>query len=117
MTSFHDRSDRAVLETLGERLSRRRLDRNYTQAQLADRAGVGRRAVQRLEGGDPVTTVALVRILRALDALGDLDAAISEPGPSPLQALEREGRQRQRASGGRPGPPPRPGEFQWGKGP
>lgn len=117
MTSLHDLGDRAVLETLGERLARRRLDRNYTQTRLAERAGVGRRAVQRLEGGDPVTTVALIRILRALDALDELDAAIPEPGPSPLQALEREGGQRQRASGRRHGPLPSPDEFQWGQNP
>lgn len=115
MATLHDLSDSAVLEALGERLARRRLDRDHTQTQLADRAGVGRRAVQRLEGGDPVTTVALVRILRALDALDELDAAIPEPGPSPLQALEREGRRRRRASGRRTGPPPRPGEFRWGQ--
>lgn len=107
-----------MLRALGQRLARRRLEANLTQSQVAERAGVGRRAVQRLESGDPVTTVALVRILRALDALDDLDGVLPEPGPSPLAALERERGRRQRASGDRRTPerPPRPsaGDFRWG---
>jgi transcriptional regulator with XRE-family HTH domain len=115
MTSLKDLGDDAVLKALGARLARRRLDGDYTQQQLAERAGVGRRAVQRLEGGDPVTTVALTRVLRALDALAELDAGIPELGPSPLQALAREGRVRQRASGQSSKPAAAPGEFRWGR--
>jgi transcriptional regulator with XRE-family HTH domain len=108
--------DGAVLREFGDRLARRRLSRDLTQQQLADRAGVGRRAVQRLEGGQPVTTVALVRILRELEELDALDSAFPEPGPSPLEALRRQGRQRRRASGihGASEVDVEPAEFRWG---
>ncbi len=115
MPSLKDLGDDAVLRALGERLTGRRLDRDYTQVQLAERAGVGRRAVQRLEAGEPVLTTALIRVLRALDALDELDAGIPELGPSPLQVLAREGHVRQRASGQASTPPTRPDEFRWGQ--
>jgi len=40
-----------VLNEMGERLARIRLDRNLTQAQQATQAGVSRRSVERLEAG------------------------------------------------------------------
>ena len=115
MPSLQDIGDDAVLGALGERLTRRRLDRDYTQVQLAERAGVGRRAVQRLEAGEPVLTSALIRVLRALGALDELDSGIPELGPSPLQVLAREGQGRQRASGQRSKPASRTDEFRWGQ--
>ena len=45
-------TDAAVLTELGGRLTRLRLERNLTQAQLAEQAGVSKRTVQRLESGD-----------------------------------------------------------------
>jgi transcriptional regulator with XRE-family HTH domain len=48
-----------------------------TQAQLADRAGVSRDTLARLEGGDGgVSTGNLLRILRALGILDGISAAL-----------------------------------------
>lgn len=90
-------TDETVLQRLGERVERRRLDRNLTQLVLSERAGVARTVLQRLERGEPITTTGLVRILRALDLLEALDAAIPASAPSPIEALQRGGRQRRRA--------------------
>ena len=78
-------TDETVLRELGERLSRLRLQRNLTQAQLADEAGVERKAVSRVEAGEPVQLVTLVRVLRALGLLDALDAVVPELQPSPLE--------------------------------
>jgi transcriptional regulator with XRE-family HTH domain len=117
MTRLQDLGDDAVLKALGERIARRRIDRDYTQRQLADRSGVGRSAIQRLEAGETVNSLILIRVLRALDVLDELDAGIPELGPSPVQVLRSEGRVRQRATGqwAKSAPPPRTGEFRWGK--
>ena len=96
-------TDETILSELGERLARLRLSRDLTQLQLGESAGVGRRLVQRLEAGEPVTTTNLVRVLRALDALDALDRLIAESAPSPVEELKLRGRQRQRASGERGG--------------
>ena len=94
-------ADDAVLAELGERLSRVRLNRNLTQQQIADEAGVGRRQVQSIERGDPVTTPILIRVLRALDLLDAIDALIPAPAPSPVELIKLHGRARQRATGSR----------------
>ena len=44
-------TDEAILRLLGARLSGTRLERNLTQATLAEQAGVSKRTVERLEGG------------------------------------------------------------------
>ena len=51
--------------------------RGLTQAQLADRAGVDRKTVLRLEKGDGgVSTENLLRVLRALGILDELRRAL-----------------------------------------
>lgn len=108
-------ADDAVLEELGRRIGRLRLDRNLTQQQLADEAGVSRHTMLRLEGGESVTLGAWLRVLRALDLLDRLGAVVPEPLPSPLEQLEREGARRRRASGSRAGGAGGAGEpWRWG---
>jgi transcriptional regulator with XRE-family HTH domain len=94
-------TDDAVLAELGARLAQTRLERNLTQEELGDEAGVGRPAVQRIEAGEPVRVVTLIRVLRALDLLDTLERLVPEPLPSPIERLKRQGRKRRRASGTR----------------
>ena len=93
----------AVLAELGRRLERHRLERNWTQAELAADAGVGQATVQRAERGQSVQMTSMVKLLRALELLGGLDAAIPESIELPIAQLEREQREqrgnRRRASG------------------
>jgi transcriptional regulator with XRE-family HTH domain len=90
-------TDDAVLGELGQRLSRLRLERNLSQAQLGEEAGVGRRTLQRLEAGEPVQLSSLIRVLRVLGLLESLDRLVSKPTPSPLERLQLAGRERRRA--------------------
>lgn len=118
MRILPENSDRAVLEKLGERLRQARLERNLSQAHLAEEAGIGRVTLQRMEDGSPASLINLIRLLRALDLFEGLDRLIPEPAPSPLEELKRQGRQRQRASSQRgprrsePSPPS--GPWRWG---
>ncbi len=94
-------TDEAVLTELGERLERTRLERNLTQRTLAAEAGVERKAVQRIEAGEPAKLTSLIRVLRALGLLDGLDRLVPEPVPSPIELLKLHGRSRRRASGER----------------
>jgi transcriptional regulator with XRE-family HTH domain len=90
-------TDAAVLAELGRRLERTRLDRNLTQEQLAAEAGVSRQTIVRAESGGVVKLPAFIRILRALDMLAGLEVLVPPPVPSPIEQLDRRGRQRKRA--------------------
>jgi transcriptional regulator with XRE-family HTH domain len=94
-------TDEAVLVELGARLERTRLERNLSQRELGVEAGVERKAIQRIEAGQPVQITSFIRVLRALGMLDALDRLVPEPTPSPIQLLELSGRSRQRASGAR----------------
>lgn len=91
-------SDEAVLETLGHRISQYRVNRNLTQKQLAEMAGISEPTLQRLEYGEVSQLTTLIRVLRALKLLGKLDQLIPEPPPSPIQQAKLKGKTRQRAS-------------------
>ena len=90
-------SDEAVLQEVGRRLLRRRLDLEWTQEELAKEAGVSKRTVERLEAGESTQMTSFLRILRALDLLAGLDQALPTTGPRPMELLELKGEQRKRA--------------------
>jgi len=91
-------SDKAVLEEVGHRLSRCRVEQEVTQAKLAKEAGLSKRTVERIEAGESTQTSSLVRIMRVLGLLESLDAAMPETGPRPMDLLKLRGKERQRAS-------------------
>lgn len=118
MQILSDHSDETVLRELGARIERTRLERDLTQAQVADTASVGLNTLRRLEAGRGATLTNLVRVLRALDLVDGLDRLVPEPVESPIQQLRRARRVRQRASGRTPPPEgvpaaPAPG-WRWG---
>ena len=94
-------SDGAALAEIGRRLQIHRLNQNLSQTAVAEKAGVSRRALQKLEGGQSCTLALLVRALRALGRLDALDAFLPEPGLSPIQLAKLKGRERKRAGGRR----------------
>ncbi len=116
------RSDLAVLAEFGRRAERTRVARNLSQLELAERAGVGKRTLERFEAGESTTTLNLVRILRALDLLDALPQIFPDSAPSPMAQLRDAKRERRRASPRQAGAQargldaPRGGhDFQWGQ--
>lgn len=115
MQLTNDLTDDTLLAELGRRLAQQRLDRDLTQQELADEAGVSRHTVHRLEDGESVTLTAFMRVLRALRLLDGLEALVPEPLPSPIEQLERAGARRRRASGSRRKADARDaGPWRWG---
>ena len=91
-------ADAAIVEELGSRLKRTRLQHNLTQRGLAEEAGVSLATIRNLEDGKPSQLVTLIRVMRVLGLLGGLERAVPEPPPSPIEELRLRGRERRRAS-------------------
>lgn len=106
-------TDAAVLAELGLRIARHRLERNWTQADLAREAGVGQATVQRAESGRSVQMTSMVRLLRTLGLLEALDAAIPESVRLPIAELEREQRRTRQRARARREPPQEPRGKRW----
>jgi transcriptional regulator with XRE-family HTH domain len=96
-------SDEAILIEIGQRVARRRLNMQLTQAEVAEQAGVAKRTLERLEAGHSAQMSSLIRVLRVLGALEELDRLLPESGPRPLELLRHQGKTRQRASKRRKG--------------
>lgn len=94
-------NDDAILAETGRRIARCRIDRQLTQADVAEQAGVAKRTVERIEAGASAQLATVIRILRVLDLLPGLEQLIPAPGPSPMDLLRLKGKVRQRASSGR----------------
>jgi transcriptional regulator with XRE-family HTH domain len=75
-----------LTDELGARVRRERLRRNLSQQTLAERAGVSRLTVTRMEAGSPVTLPSFLSVLVALGRAGDLNAVLA---PMEAQTLEQ----------------------------
>lgn len=100
ISSFH--TDEAILTELGERISRARIERQFTQAVMAEQAGVSKRTVERIEAGASTQLSSVLRVLRVLGLLEGLNQLVPEPGPRPMDMLKLKGKTRQRASSPNP---------------
>ena len=91
-------SDAVVLQELGRRIERVRLQKNLSQADLAEKAAVSTRTIQRLESGAVATSLStFIRACRALDVLEQLNGFIPDV-LTPMQQLQGNVVERKRAS-------------------
>jgi transcriptional regulator with XRE-family HTH domain len=78
---------KALQAGLGERIRRLRLARNMDQRTTAEKAGVSEKALRNLETGRGSTVETLLRTLKALDSLRDMELLAAEPTIDPLALL------------------------------
>jgi len=93
-------TDKAIAKELGKRLKQQRLNKDFSQKNIADRAGISITAVQGAERGE-TTINTFIKIMRVLGTLDLLDGFMSEPMISPLAMAKLAGKKRQKASGKR----------------
>ena len=63
----------AIMEELGSRLKEYRIRKNLQQKELALNAGVSLDTIVRLECGSSISTEKIIRILRVLDMLENIE--------------------------------------------
>jgi transcriptional regulator with XRE-family HTH domain len=89
-------SDPAIRSEIGKRLKEYRIRKNYTQTELAIKAGISVLSVQNLEKGSPISLSTFISVLRILNLLENLGALIPEPPVSPVELLRLRGKTRLR---------------------
>lgn len=89
-------TDETVLSELGRRLAARRVAMRLSQAELAEKAGLGKRTVERIEAGQSSQLTSWIRLLRVLQLLPALDALLPSDEIRPMDLLERRGQRPQR---------------------
>lgn len=96
---FRLASARQIQDEIGARLRHQRLQRRWTQQELATRAGIALNAVKNLESGGNATISSLVKVLQVLSLIDELSDAFKATATLSIADLERlEQPQRQRGS-------------------
>ncbi|MCD8120579.1 MAG: helix-turn-helix domain-containing protein [Lachnospiraceae bacterium] len=82
-------SNQMILEELGQRIRDNRIAANYSQMELAERAGLSVRTLASLEKGHGGTLENLLNVLRALGSLSNLELLLPEQSVSPISIVDR----------------------------
>jgi len=96
--------DDDIMVELGQRVVQARINLGYSQEVLAEQAGIAKRTIERLEDGMQVQSRSLIRVLRVLGQLGNLDLLIPSTEISPMEALKQQKLVRKRVSSPRKQP-------------
>ena len=91
-------SDAAVMEEFGSRLARLRIDKGYSQKDLAEQAGIGKRTLERLENGMQVQSRSIIRVLRSLELLDRCENILPSVTLRPMEILGKREKPRMRVS-------------------
>lgn len=90
-------SSEQIEAALCAELAELRLARNISQAQLAEKAGIGLRTIKRFEAGEGTTLDTFIRVLKALEISDNLSALVPDQSVRPLERVSMKGSQRRRA--------------------
>lgn len=88
----------AISEELGNRIRTARLNANLTQAELAEKAGLSKKAIVNCEKGKSKLESVIAALL-GLGIVEQLNSFIPPQEISPLQLAKLKGQERKRASG------------------
>jgi transcriptional regulator with XRE-family HTH domain len=88
MATYSAQTDESALALLGRRMAAFRIRSNWTQAQLAEQAGVSKGTIERIERGDSVQVINLIKVLRVCGMLETFLAVFPDDSPSPMQILQ-----------------------------
>ena len=92
-------SDRAIISVIGNFIKEKRLSINITQTRAAEKAGINRSTLVKIENGESITLISLIQILRALGLLDIFQVFKIEKKISPIELAKIEKKKRQRARG------------------
>ena len=90
------KNSREYINEIGIRIKQYRINMEMTQQELADKAGISCRSVQRLEQGETVLLENFIRVLSALGIEDNLELLIPDQTKRPSYYLNNEIKKRVR---------------------
>ena len=93
MDMLEDMNDNALIQEVGRRIAFLRRSSRIKQEELAERAGISRYALSRLENGaGGIRLESFLAVLRSLNILNRMSVVLPKPTLTPIQlaALEKE---------------------------
>ena len=106
-----ENNNSAVLSELGARIKRNRIDMQLSQQDFAAKSGISTRTLSAAENGEDIRLSSLIRILRTLNCLENIDLLLPELAfdPESYRTLGRERKRVSRTSEGKD-----TSEWKWG---
>ncbi len=98
MRISNSNTDTELIRELGQRLRAYRLRQNLRQSDLAQQTGLTQVTVSNVENGKDPRLSSVIKIMRALNLLDELEQFLPDPGVSPMEMLRINRPSRQRAS-------------------
>ena len=92
-----ENNNSAVLRELGARIKRNRIDMQLSQQDFAAKAGISTRTLSAAENGEDIRLSSLLRILRTLNCLENINLLLPELAFDP-ESYRTLGRERKRIS-------------------
>lgn len=91
-------TDRTIVKELCKSIKQLRLSQNLSQEELAEKSGVNRVTISRMETGQAINLLTMIQLLRALDRLDLLNNLVIEPEISPMMVMEAQSKYRKKSS-------------------
>lgn len=91
-------TDNTIVHQIGQFVKHTRLNRNKSQKQIAESAGLNRYTISKIENGESITLSSLIKVLRVLDSLYVLESMQVNNEISPLAYAKIKKEKRERAS-------------------
>jgi len=91
-------TNKRILIEIGSRIKQHRIKINLTQLELANKTGLSRVAISKIERGNGANVSSLIQILRMLDLLQNMEYLFPADEISPIELIKLKGKERKRAS-------------------
>ena len=96
--NWYAMTDAVIVKTLCASLKQMRLNQNLSQEELAERCGLSRITISRMETGQAINLLTMVQLMRALGKLDLFNYLNEEPEISPIKVMEERAKYRKKAS-------------------
>jgi transcriptional regulator with XRE-family HTH domain len=96
MKNWKRKTDKAILLELGNRIRHKRIQKRFTQLDLAKRAGINVYTLQKMEQGQSYNLTTLIQVLRALNELDQLEQFLPPVEISPMDLLHSDEKPKRR---------------------